>query len=301
MADFSQYGGPSDEWQSSAKDTDLTTLSKDVPPLQLRELLNKERQEASEKTMNETFSNLVRMQNHTVPTRDASAIEARSYRPVSARDQDRLPVFLYLHGGGFFSGSLDTEDATCSWICSRAGVVVLHVNYRHTPEHVYPTAWDDAEDGFAWMHQHMDLLGGNPDQVIVGGVSAGAQLTAALVLRKNMGRALSGYPAIAGQVLMIPCLVHMDVYAPQLARLKDPSRCSYKQNEDAPVLPVRTIRTFSDLLRSGKPDPYDFRLSPGNASLEDVRGLPPTTFGVAGWDPLRDEALLYSELLAEAG
>ncbi|KAG5980917.1 hypothetical protein E4U55_003474 [Claviceps digitariae] len=301
MADFSRYGGVSDEWQAAGKGVGSTLMGKGLPLNELRELMNTQRQEASAKAMEQTFKDLVRLQNHTICTRDASTIEARSYRPVSAADDDRLPVFLYFHGGGFLMGSLDTEDSTCSWICSRATAVVLHVNYRHTPEHVFPTAWDDAEDGFSWLHQNMDLLGGNPEQVIVGGISAGAQLAASLVLRKNMGKVLSGYPAIAGQVLMIPCLVHLDALGPQLKKLKDASKSSYKENEDAPVLPVRVIRMFSDLLQSGTPDPFDLRLSPGNASVEDVRGLPPTTFGVAGLDAFRDEALLYSELLAEAG
>ncbi|KAG5951142.1 hypothetical protein E4U53_003702 [Claviceps sorghi] len=301
MADFSRYGGVSDEWQAANKDVAMGFSNPDVSPVRLRELMNARRREVSAKAMAETFHDHVRVRNYTISTRDASAIEARGYRPVSASLQDRLPVFLYFHGGGFLMGSLDTEDATCSWICLRATAVVLHVNYRHTPEYVYPTAWDDAEDSFVWLHQNMDLLGGNPEQVIVGGISAGAQLAASLVLRKNMGHVLSGYPAVAGQVLMVPCLVHPDTYAPQLKKLKDASKSSYKENEDAPHLPTRVVRMFSSLLQTGTPDPLDFRLSPGNASVEDVRGLPPTTFGIAGLDVMRDEALLYSELLAEAG
>ncbi|KAG5914543.1 hypothetical protein E4U42_000438 [Claviceps africana] len=301
MADFSRYGGVSDEWQAVDKDVTTEFLSPDSSPVQIRQLMNARRQAASAKAMDETFHDHVLVHNYTISTRDGSVIGARSYRPVSAGRQDRLPVFLYLHGGGFVMGSLDTEDATCSRICLDATAVVLHVNYRHTPEHVYPTAWDDAEDGFVWLHQNVDLLGGNPEQVIVGGISAGAQLAASLVLRKNMGKVLSGYPAIAGQVLIVPCLVHPDTYEPQLKKLKDASKSSYKENEDAPLLPVRVVRIFASLLQTGTPDPLDFRLSPGNASVEEVRGLPPTTFGIAGLDPLRDEALLYSELLAEAG
>ncbi|KAG5965760.1 hypothetical protein E4U57_001616 [Claviceps arundinis] len=300
MADFSRFGVVSDEWLAAEKTWTPPVLSQGLSFVELRKVMNKEREEASAQDM-EAFKDLVRMQDHSIATRDGSVIEARSYRPVSAVDKDRLPVFLYLHGGGFLTGSLDTDDATCSQICTRASVVVLHVNYRHTPEHVYPTAWDDAEDGFAWLHQNIGLLGGHPDKVIVGGVSAGAQLTASLVLGKNMGKVLSEYPAIAGQVLMIPCLVHLDAYESQLARLKDPALSSYKQCQDAPILPAKFVRVFFDLLQSVTPDPSDLRMSPGNASVKHVRGMPPTTFGVAGVDPLRDEALLYSELLAEAG
>ncbi|KAG5915816.1 hypothetical protein E4U61_004217 [Claviceps capensis] len=237
MADFSRYGGVSDEWGAAEKSWTSPTLGQGLPLVELRKVKNKEREEASAMGM-EVFKDLVRMQNHSIATRDGSGIETRSYRLVSAADEDRLPVFFTF----------------------------------------IPTAWDDAEDGFAWLHQNIGLLGGHPDKVIVGGISAGAQLTASLVLGKNMGKVL------------LP-----------LAKLKDPALSSYKQCQDAPILSAKSIRVFSDLLQSGTPDLSDLRMSPGNASVEHVRGMPPTTFGVARVDPLRDEALLYSELLAEAG
>ncbi|KAL2839891.1 Alpha/Beta hydrolase protein, partial [Aspergillus pseudodeflectus] len=199
------------------------------------------------------------------------------------------------------TGTLNTEDATCGRIATTAQVVVLHINYRHTPEFPYPAAWDDTEDGFEWLHQNIELLNGVPEKVIIGGISSGAMLTAALVLQKQLGKAVTKYPAIAGQVLMVPYLVHIDAYEPQLKQLADPSLSSYKENEHAPLLPVRAVRMLTDLLKINNPDPFDLRISPGNASLEQVRGLPPTTFGIAGLDPFRDEGLLFSKLLSEAG
>ncbi|KAM0275737.1 hypothetical protein ACHAQH_007455 [Verticillium albo-atrum] len=301
MADFSQYGGASDEWRAAEKTITLSSASQGILPVDLKKMMNANREQASAEAM-EQMKDHVRTQDHSVPTRDGSTIQARIYRPSSAAEDERLPVFLYFHGGGFLMGTLDTEDATCSWICTSANVVVLHVNYRHTPDFPYPTAWDDAEDGFIWLHNNMDLIRGYPEQVIVGGISAGAQLTASLILRKNMGEPLTkDYPAIAGQVLMIPCVVNFETYEPQLKKLKDASVSSYKQNENAPLLPLRTVRMFVDLLQVKDPDPSDLRMSPGNASVADVKGMPPTIFGIAGLDPLRDEGLLYSQLLAEAG
>ncbi|KAG7102408.1 AB hydrolase superfamily protein B1A11.02 like [Verticillium longisporum] len=301
MADFSQYGGASDEWRATEKTITFSSASAGISPVDLQKKMNETREQAAAKAM-ESMKGLVQTQDYSIPTRDGSAIEARLYRPSSASQDDRLPVFLFFHGGGFLMGTLGTEDATCSWICTSAQVAVLHVNYRHTPKFPYPTAWDDAEDGFIWLHKNIDLVRGDPDQVIVGGISAGAQLTASLVLRKNMGEpSTKDYPEIAGQVLMIPCLVGFEAYEPQLKKLRDPSVSSYKENENSALLPMRTVRMFTELLQVGTPDPADLRLCPGNASVADVRGLPPTTFGVAGLDPLRDEGLLYSQLLAEAG
>lgn len=302
MADFSQYGGASDEWRAAEATMTFSSASEGFSPVELRDRMNANREEAAAEAM-KRLAPLVRITDHAIPSRDGTTtIPARSYRPVAAPEAEALPVFLFFHGGGFLMGTLGTEDATCSALAAAAGVVVLHVNYRHTPDVAYPVPWDDSEDGFIWLHTNIGLLGGDPARVIVGGISAGAQLTAALVLRKNLGEPrMRDLPPIAGQTLMIPALAHYDAYGPQLARMRDPSVSSYKENQNAPMLNFKTIRMFIGLLGVSDPDPKDLRLSPGNASLADVKGLPPTTFGIAGLDPLRDEGLLYSQLLVEAG
>ncbi|KAH6670311.1 lipase [Plectosphaerella plurivora] len=299
--DFSQYGGASDEWRAAEATMTFSSASEGFSATDLRARMNANREEASAEAM-KRLGPLVRTTDHTIPTRDGATISARSYRPASTSDSDILPVFLFYHGGGFLMGTIGTEDATCSALAAAAGVVVLHVCYRHTPEVKYPVPWDDSEDGFIWLHANTSLLNVDPKRVIVGGISAGAQLTAALTLRKNLGEpSLRDLPPIAGQTLFVPPLARMDTYEPQLARMRDPSISSYKENENAPMLNVKTIRLFTDLMGVENPDPKDLRLSPGNASLEDVKGLPPTTFGIAGLDPLRDEGLLFAQLLAEAG
>lgn len=206
-----------------------------------------------------------------------------------------------------FFGSLSSENAICSRIVAglaaeSSPVVVVNVNYRHTPEHKYPVAWNDTEDAFHWVHDHLVDIGGNGEQVVVGGISAGANLSASLVLAQNLGadETLSKRPKLKGQVLMIPALVSPDCYDDQRAKLKDPQVSSYAQNKDAPILPVSNVDFFFGLL-----DPplanKDLRLNPGNAKGEHVKGIPPTTFGIAGRDPLRDEGLLYAKLLTENG
>ncbi|KAH6693879.1 Alpha/Beta hydrolase protein [Plectosphaerella plurivora] len=301
MCDFSQYGGASEEWLAAEKTITISSATEGISVTEKKRLMNESREQASKRVMKTRFKGLVTTRDHVIVTRDGGTIEARSYHPKSAADQ-KLPVFLYFHGGGFLMGSLDTEDATCAGIATGAGVVVLHVDYRHTPEHPYPVAWNDAEDGFAWLHDHIEDIGGIADKVVVGGISAGAQLTASLVLQQHLKAGnLSDFPTVAGQVLMIPCLAHMDAYQKQLDKMRDPSVSSYKENADAPLLNVKTIRMFLDLLQVQNPDVLDLRLGPGNADPEQVKGLPPAIFGIAGLDPLRDEGLLYAKMLAEAG
>lgn len=215
-----------------------------------------------------------------------------------------------MHGGGFLYGTAASEDAACARIVvsqaeKSTPVTVVNLDYRHTPEFKYPVAWNDVEDGFIWVHDHITILGGLADQVVVGGISAGGQLTASLILAQLHGdnKRLLEYPKIRGQVLMIPCLVNPGYYAPRLEMLRSPELSSQIQCAEAPVLPMSRMNEFMGLLGiwGVKGAERDYRMNPGNAPAEYLKNLPPTTFGVAGNDPLRDEALFFAKLLSENG
>ena len=298
MCDFSQYGGPTQEWLAIE-----TTLPAPEPmSLAERKRVTNEGREAVSAAEMQSLSPQLHIKDYTIQTRDSSTIQGRSYRPKDARDNQKLPVYLHLHGGGFLFGTLASEDAACARIALACNVVVVNINYRHTPEYTYPTAWQDVEDSFVWMHANMNSFSGDPSAVVVGGISAGAHLTASLVLGKHLGHLAPDLPAIRGQVLMIPAVVNMNCYGQMLAQLKDPALSSYKENENAPIIPVNTVlKMFTDLLGVKEPRMNDLLLNPGNASTQQVKGLPPTTFGIAGLDPLRDEGLLYAKSLSEAG
>ncbi|KAF2731114.1 alpha/beta-hydrolase [Polyplosphaeria fusca] len=299
--DFSHYGGASEEFleiqRQNPMDFDLT-----LPVPVMKQAVNAFREATSAEAM-KTLGPKVTMADYSIPTRDGSTIEARSYRPKSVDANEPLPIYMHLHGGGFLFGTLSADDAQCSLIATRTSLLVLSINYRHTPDHTFPTAWHDAQDAFAWLHAHTSTLHCSPSHVIVGGISAGAQLAASLVLEKHIGTALQNLPPIAGQLLMIPCLSHPESFKhSQLKQLKDPSASSYEQNKDAPILPLKMIRFFIDLLQMpSPPDLHDTKCNPGNATPEQVRGMPKTVFGIAGLDPLRDEGLLYAKMLAENG
>jgi acetyl esterase/lipase len=207
---------------------------------------------------------------------------------------------LYFHGGGFIFGTLDSENAVCAQTAIKTGVIVLNVNYRHTPQHVFPTAWLDAEDALAWLHKNIDTVGGHPSKVIVGGISAGGTLAAALTLEQHLGKSefTKDLPPLAGQILIIPTVSSLKTYDEGPGKKLKVS--SYVENEHAPMLPKKTIEFFMGLLDTGTPDLNDTKINMVNATEEEVRGLPPTVFGIAGLDPLRDEALLYAKLLSEA-
>jgi len=298
MADFSRYGGVSDEWP--AIEASLPQPSQANSLLESRRLVNATRENLAAEGM-KTLGPQVRTRDFAIPTRDGETIEGRTYRPVSIDEDKVLPLYIHLHGGGYLFGTLASEDGICSRIAIGAQVVVLNVNYRHTPEYVYPTAWDDAEDALEWVHKNIKELGTDSQQILIGGISAGAHISASLVLQQKLGKAAVSCPQLRGQILMIPCVVNMYCYEPQLKKLKNPSVSSYEECKDAPILPIDRCKTFTDLLKIENPQVYDLKLNPGNATLDQVKGLPPTVFGIAGRDPLRDEGLLYAKLLTDAG
>ncbi|GAB1204082.1 hypothetical protein APSETT445_002731 [Aspergillus pseudonomiae] len=308
--DESEYTTPHEEWLELEKS--LPDIPKGLSIEQLKAAANRDREAMAAKAMvEEGLVSQVSMQDYTIPTRDGESLEARTYRPSSVPATQRLPVFIFYHGGGFVMGTLSSEDAICSRIvvaqvAAGSPVVVVNVNYRHTPEYTYPTAWNDAEDSFHWVHDHIGDIGGEAENVVVGGISAGAYLAASLTLGQNIGEdvSLAQRPKVRGQVLMIPALVTEDCYASLVAQLRDPSVSSYVECEHAPILPVSRMRLFGQLLKpevNGSELGADRRINPGLATADEVKGLPPTTFGIAGRDPLRDEGLLFAMLLAENG
>ncbi|KAL2832593.1 Alpha/Beta hydrolase protein [Aspergillus cavernicola] len=311
--DFSEYTGPSKEWL--VLEPALPTRTPGLTTEELKAITNKGREDvAARDMMEQDLSSRVIIHDHRIPTRDNQTLEARSYRPSNTNNTNPskpLPVYIHLHGGGFLFGTLASEDAICSRIVTSLAeqentpIVVLNVNYRHTPEHAYPVAWNDTEDAFHWVHDHLGEIGGDGERVVMGGISAGAWLAASTALAQNLARdgELAARPRIRGMVLMIPGLVHYKCYRAQVERLRDPGVSSWVENRDAPVIPLKTVEMFMGLLgvEGGEGLEGDLRLNPGNARGEQVAGLGPVTVGVAGMDPLRDEGLLFAQLLSENG
>ncbi|KAF4337161.1 AB hydrolase superfamily [Fusarium beomiforme] len=299
MADFSCYDGVNPEWLA-LEESLPSTPTQELHISEIKKLANVEREAIARRSMIKLAPQL-QIQNHAIPSRDGTTIPARSYRPIVASKDTLLPLYIHFQGGGFMFGTLDAEDAICARIAIGANITVLNIDYRHTPEYTYPTQWNDAEDAFDWAHDNIGILHCDPQKVLVGGISAGAWITASFTLQKHLSRSTNTRPPIAGQVLMIPCLAHVDCYEPQLKKMRHESISSYRTNESAPMLTVTELRWFMDMLKMENPDVNDLKINPGNATPEQVKGMPPTVLGITGLDPLRDEALLYGKMLTEVG
>lgn len=213
----------------------------------------------------------------------AGAIPLRYYRPLGTAAGDVLPVLVFLHGGGWTIGDLDTHDVVCRELCNRAACAVIAVDYRLAPEHKFPAAVDDTIAATRWIAQHAQRLALDPARCAIGGDSAGGNLAtvAALALRD------SGGPRLALQLLIYPA-TDMRCTAP-----------SHTRNGTGYLLTRDAIDYFSRCYLNGPQDLTDWRASPALAA--SLRGLPPAFVLTAGYDPLLDEGAAYAQALRAAG
>ena len=194
-------------------------------------------------------------------------------------------VLVWMHGGGWVIGDLDTADATTRRLALAAGCVVVSVDYRLAPEHPAPAAFDDCWAVTEWVMANRGELGVADGPVAVGGDSAGGNLAALVALHA----ASDGDLALSAQVLVYP--------ATDLT-LSFPSITS---NGDGYFLTRDTMQWFADHYLASGVDPADPAISPLHADLADRSALAPALVQVAGYDPLHDEGVAYADKLAEAG
>jgi acetyl esterase len=212
----------------------------------------------------------------------AVRLRARHYVPPGATAAS--PLLVYLHGGGFTYGDLDTHDGLCRMLCRHAGTHVLAIDYRLAPEHPFPAAVDDARAALAWAIAHAAELGADPAAVGVGGDSAGGNLAA--VVAQLAAR--DGGPPPVVQLLLYP--------ATDLSR-RHRSRELFGEGF---LLTDAEMEWFEcNYLGSGREGADDPRASPLLA--EDLSGLATAIVVTAAFDPLRDEGEAYADALEHAG
>ncbi len=202
-------------------------------------------------------------------------------RPVSA--ERALPVLVYFHGGGWVIGDLDTHDSLCRQLANQAACAVLAVDYRLGPENRFPCAVDDCVAATRWCQAQASRLGLDPTRLAIGGDSAGGNLAAvvALALRD------AGDPAPCLQLLIYP--------ATDMRRLAP----SHTTNGQGYLLTRDTMAYFHDHYIDDPALDTDWRASP--LLHDNLADLPQAFVLTAGYDPLRDEGLQYSQRLTEAG
>ncbi|OBA81638.1 lipase [Mycobacterium sp. 1164966.3] len=227
---------------------------------------------------------VARVQNRTVPGLDGGdEIPVRIYHPLEPEASDsRVPLIVYLHGGGFVLCDLDSHDACCRRLANGVGAIVVSVDYRLAPEHRYPAALDDAWAATKWVAAHGAEFGGDTSRLVVAGDSAGGNLAAVVCM---IARDRGG-PPIAFQVLIYPVV----------DQRRKPS-ASHARSAPG-VLTIDHMRWFTEQYLGPDGDRLDVRVSP---ILADLSGLPPAHIVTGEIDPLCDEDEEFARLLQAAG
>lgn len=218
-----------------------------------------------------------------VATTSAGEVPVRVYTPDAAPTHG---IIVYLHGGAFFLGSLDTHDHVARELANTSGRTVVSAGFRLAPEHAFPAGLEDCWGVLTWVTESADQLGWNGETLAVAGDSSGGTFAAALAARAHD----EGFTALTHQILLYPSL-DLDF---------DEDRWpSLKENAVGYGLETAGLKPFNAFYVDSGADPADPRVSP--IKREDLSGLAPALVVTAEYDPLRDEGEAYARRLAEAG
>jgi acetyl esterase len=224
---------------------------------------------------------LARVEDQQIPARGGE-LRVRIYHP--RRSGPALPVMMYLHGGGFTLGDLESHDRLCRLFAHQVRCLVVAVDYRRGPEYLFPAALHDAWDAFQWLVHHAGDLGGDPGGgLVLAGDSAGGNLATLVALRARDEQAFLP----THQLLICPVT---DLSCSQ------PSHRTFGQGF---LLSAKLVERFMAAYVPPDMDRASPELSP--LFIDDLAGLPPATVVTAGFDALRDEGRLYAERLRQAG
>jgi len=220
--------------------------------------------------------------NSTIPS-DAMDVPVRLYTPETEAGPNGLPILLFLHGGGWVFGDLDTHDAMCRGLAHDAGCLIVSADYRLAPEHKFPAGLDDCLTALYWVAANAAQIGGDATRLAIGGDSAGGNLAAAAC---QVARDRGG-PPIVFQLLIYPAV---DFTA---------DMTSSRNNAVGFGLSDPAIAWMRDCYLNDPFDATDPRASPMMA--KDLKGLPPALIQTAEFDPLHDEGKAYADGLRAAG
>jgi acetyl esterase len=209
-------------------------------------------------------------------------VPARLYVPHGARPT--TPGLLFLHGGGFVIGNPDTHDRLARELAHGLAARVVSLDYALAPEHPFPHGLDDCVDAARWLGEHGATLGIDPRRLLIGGDSAGANLSAATALRLRDER--------RGPALRAALLIY--------GRFADGDTPSLLAWGDRDLVLSRTVMDwFHDLYTGGRALASDPYYAPLNAT--DLTGFPPAILVCGTLDPLLSDSQLFADALRNAG
>ena len=258
--------------------SDMRDYSDDMSPAQIR-IENKEHLKKVGFLVDCAPIAMAKVEDRKIPMRDGTEITIRIYHPNTT---EGLPIVVFFHGGGFVLRDIDSHDKACRRLAKTSNVIVVSVGYRLAPEFKFPIPIQDAYDARLWVAENATTLGGDPEQLIVMGDSAGGNLaTVTAIQARELGK-----PKIAKQVLIYPSLD---------ARMQLPSMEALGEGY---FLSKHTIRWFIEHYKSQEADIVNPLMSP--LLTEDLSNLPPAFVITASHDPLKDDGEHYADRLIES-
>jgi len=209
---------------------------------------------------------------------DMGGVRLRLHRPVA---DEKLPVMLYIHGGGWTLFSIDTHDRLMREYAARAGIAVIGIDYSLSPESKFPVALEECAAALDWIEGQADALNLDADRVLVGGDSAGANLSVgACLLQRQRGRPLP-----------IAMLLNYGAFAPEHTP-------TYARFGDDYSLESDEMDAFWAYYVDGPEQLADPLVAPIRA---DLTGLPPAFLAIAECDILADCNDAFAQKLEQAG
>ncbi len=207
-------------------------------------------------------------------------LRARLYMPTERLGAEPAPTMLFLHGGGWMYGDLESHDPACRFLAERSGVQLLAVDYRLAPEHKFPAAVEDCRAAYRWLVEHADEVNADPARLAVGGDSAGGSLSTSTAV----WAAEQGLP-MAFQLLIYPGSDFVE---------RAESRQLFAEG-------FVLTEVFMDNAEEAYFGPGADKAHPDASALRRTDfpdGLAPAHVVTAGFDPLRDEGEAYADHLA---
>ncbi|KAK5174438.1 uncharacterized protein LTR77_001518 [Saxophila tyrrhenica] len=226
-----------------------------------------------------------------IPMRDGFQSTIKIARPATTPAAGS-PLIVFFFGGGFVGGDMEAGTPFARAWARLFGAVTVCVSYRLGPEYKFPASWHDSIDSVKWIAEHASELHADPSKgFLMSGISAGGNLAAVSTLASISEK--FAHP-VTGQWLCVPSLMDADSVPEKFK----PYFLSLEHNKDAPILSASAMEAIKTHLESDSTSALRYPVLNKEVPLEKI---PPTFLQADGLDPLRDDALIYDEMLKEAG
>ena len=231
---------------------------------------------------------------HDIPMRDGFMSPLKVHKPAEGPPG---PLIVYAFGGGFIGGSNEQLTLLAHPLVNLVGATVVNISYRVAPEHKYPASQNDALDSMKWIADNATgpVLNSDPKKgFIMGGVSAGGAITACL--SRMFQEEPLPYP-LTGQWLSVPSIMESSIAAQVLPEKYRPYYLSAEQQAKNPLFSREARDQLKKFCEWDASSPFRYAIN----SKTPLSDQPRTYFQADGMDPLRDDSMIYEELLKEAG